>query len=231
VLCAIIKYINVAQNRKAPISFVPIRYLFSFGPGEWQIDSGHARLMSQPKLGQPQAYDLWELRESFLEIERGNEAAALKFLNRTGFWKAHSNSFLIDDFWNDQQAIRFLLTGKPNKSFAKYSPKPFEFLQVALLESLHFHGIWMWDQAKIPPTLELEGVGTRGALFVSVWLDLARKARFRYCARHDCPEHKPTQGPFEPNRMDQIYCSQYCAHVESQRRKRAERKHRLHKRR
>jgi hypothetical protein len=220
----------MAQNRKTPINFVPIRYLFSFGSGEWQMKAGRARLVSKPKLGEPQMYDL-ELRERFLAIEKGNEVAVLGFLNLTGFWEGQSESFLVEDLWNDQQAIRFLLTGEPNESFRKHSPKPFEILQLTLLESLQFHGIWMWELAKIPPTLELAGIGAKGALFVSVWLDLARKARFRYCARPDCPEHKPIQSPFEAGRTDQIYCSQYCAHVESQRRKRAERKHRLHKRR
>jgi hypothetical protein len=220
----------MAQPRKAPINFVPIRYLFSFGSGEWRIKSGRARLMSQPKLGEPEQYDLWELRERFLEIEKGNEAAVVSFLNLTGLWERDSESFLVEDFWDDQQAIRFLLTGEPNESFGKHSPKPFEILQRVLLKSLWFRGIWLCDKAKIPPTLELAGVGARGALFVSVWLDLARKAKFRYCARPDCIDHKPTQSPFEANRKDQVYCSQYCAHVESQRRKRAERKHRFQKR-
>jgi hypothetical protein len=196
-----------------------------------EFSGGRPRLVSQPITGESRLYDLWEFREMFLGIEKNDEAALLEFLNRAGFWDRQFTTFVVDDIWKDQLAIRFLLTGKPNESFGKHSPLPFYILQRVLLESLQFHGIWMSEPAKIPPTLDLAFFGTRAALYVSVWLDLARKAEVRSCARTDCPAHKPTQSPFEAKRTDQIYCSQYCAHVESQRRKRAERKHGSRKRR
>jgi hypothetical protein len=221
----------MAQTKREPTGQLPVRYLSSFAPGQWQIRGGRARLVSEPILGEPRLCDLWEFRERFLGIEKNDEVALLEFLNRTGFWDRQFTTFVVEDLWKDQLAIRFLLTGKPNESFGKDSPWPFNMLQRVLLQSLQLHSIWMYEPLKIPPTLELSSVGTRAALYVSVWLDLVRKAEFRYCARPDCPEYKPTQNPFEAKRTDQIYCSQYCAHVESQRRKRAERKHGSRKRR
>lgn len=74
-------------------------------------DKGRTRTSrSRPSLGEPLLYDLWELRERFLKIEKGNEAAVIGFLNGTGFWERQTESLLVEDFWKDQQAIRFLLT-------------------------------------------------------------------------------------------------------------------------
>jgi hypothetical protein len=56
------------------------------------------------------------------------------------------------------------------------------------------------------------------AVATSITIDFLRGGKFGICPRVDC------QKPFALERKGKVYCTQYCAHVVSQRRKRAREK-------
>lgn len=195
-------------------------YLFAYQPVRWEVQGSKAKWAGRcGKVQEPQFFDYAAVRGEFLSIADGDTESLIRFLNKSGVWREQVRELPFEDFWRDQRSVRALLTKKASKELKNESDRE---MQLALMESLQIRSIHF--QYEGPPVLELMFSGMRNAIFISVWLDLSRDAAFRYCLRPDCPRHKPSQIPFEVKRTDQVYCGQYCAHVESQRRNRAERK-------
>lgn len=214
---------NVAQ--KLPAFNTLVRYLFAAQPVSWTAQDGKAKWVSKcGKLREPLLCDCSSFRDEFLSIAEGNIESLIGFLKKSGVWREHVREVPFEDFWRDQQNVRALLTRKASKELKNEADQEMQF---ALMESMGIRSIHFEYEG--PPVLELMFSGMRNAIFISVWLDLSRNASFRYCLRPDCPKHKPSQTPFEVKRTDQVYCGQYCAHVESQRRNRAERKTKKHR--
>lgn len=169
------------------------------------------------------------IRKSFLQIEQQDVADLVKFLNRTGVWERGKRSIPLSEFWKDQDTIRYLLTDRKPEEFSASRRTVQMTFERALLEALYVQSVYHQRWLPLPPTIELAVFGTRGCLYLSVWQDLVRKARFRYCAREDCPDYGPLKSPFEVTRLDRVYCSQYCAHLVSLRNQRARKKRKRRK--
>ena len=162
-----------------------------------------------------------DLRDQFLSVEQSDGAEALaKFLNETGDWDGETTSLSADYFWQEQEVVRAIMT---SRKFKGHSPADL------LREALGDIDVRL-DNVDIPergaPTMLMSIRDTRSAIYLSLWSDKARNAKYRFCARRDCPEHRAGTVPFEVQRRDQVYCQQYCAHVASQRQKRTEERRR-----
>ena len=169
----------------------------------------------------PRDEDALELRRQFLSIERGKVEALLDFLNCTGVWMFGRKNFELYELWQDQDMIRTLLTHPPRWDVGVQTDMRNIFFENFLYERSPYHVEVRGKRLVAQYAL----VETRSTLFLSAWLDFARGARFRFCARPDCSKHRPGTVPFElTSHRKRRYCTQYCAHLESMRRNRAKTK-------
>jgi len=139
--------------------------------------------------------DPWTMREEFLHTEPDTKSI-LHFLNRWGTWD-HKGYLRVSEFLAFQQLVRGALPYTPEQWFKKSHNDPFDRLV---------------RQAKYP-YFAIHTSGCREAILATITVNKLRGTRFTKCAREDCPN------PFEITRPDRTYCCQYCAHLESTRRK------------
>jgi hypothetical protein len=213
-------------------------YVASQEPARWEIDGDvavcevdHASSRSIAADHPPRLMtnDQRGIRKRFLQIQQEDVADLLKFLNRTGVWERGRRRVPLAEFWKDQETIRYLLTDRKPEKFTESKRSIQTIFERELVKALYVQSVYHQRWLPLPPTIELAVSGTRGTLYLSVWQDLARKARFRYCAREDCPDYGPLKSPFEVTRPDKVYCGQYCAHLVSLRNQRARKKRKRRK--
>jgi hypothetical protein len=194
----------------------------------------------------PSNADWDELCKEFVSLDMKDTAEVLAFLNKTGEWAQGATSLWPANLQQEQAEIAGIMVEEEKKKKKKKkkwgSTRRDELLQ-SVLDDFYSPNYGPedeppdesgWERAPIyidhiqvpgrkrPGGLEI-GVGdTRSALYLTLWLQKVRDAKFRYCKRGDCPVHAPGKKPFSVSRSDQVYCSQYCAHLESLRKKRAE---------
>ena len=219
-------YILTVAKRTAPKPLVlkgelPLEFELNEVSGEWRLEGESLHWQEQPdSIGAwPRNEGATELRRQFLSIERDDVEALLNFLNRTGLWDKYRKEYPLYEFWQEQDTIRILLTGRTLDYWLQSAIERFfrNFLDELVPDQFEFQGK--------KPVMTYILAETQAALFLSAWLDFARGARFRFCARSDCPTHRKDTVPFElTSRRRRRYCSQYCAHLESMRRNRAQTK-------
>ena len=198
---------------------LPLEFELHEVSGEWRLEEETLHWKEQAEVSGPwpRGENALDLRQQFLSIERDDARALLDFLNRTGSWDGRTKYGLYE-FWGDQNTIRRLLTRNPPPGHWFEVENFFEnFLHELTLNHV------VWQGKRLVASYSL--TETREALLLSAWLDFARGAKFRYCARPDCPKHRKNTVPYElTSRHRRRYCSQYCAHLESKRRVRAKAK-------
>jgi hypothetical protein len=161
--------------------------------------------------------DPWLAREEFLRLKPDSPGSLLEFLNRYGGWNRitgpreervvsagiESSPALVnfDLFWKEQQALTARIRQGASEWFA------------------HGWGMLGSDyglesQAEFPYYVH-HAQGLEQILETTVTLDFLRGTRFKVCRRTDC---------LVPFRLEsnhkRDYCTQYCAHLASLRRRR-----------
>jgi hypothetical protein len=177
-----------------------------------------------PKPGPRKRYELEDMRvmrDLFLAAPRETVSDILPFLNAVGVWEAGGAELKLSELQEDEKTIRFVLTGERPPSFATARRWAVAKVNDVVFSKLEKQAMRLNNPEAPTALLELAVLDLRGALYLSTWQDLLEKSPYRYCARSDCPDHNPTKTPFRANRRDQIYCSQYCAHLVSVRNRRA----------
>jgi len=212
----------------------PLRMLFA------KIDPRRPDLV-----GKPQLLDGWECRDEFFRLPQ-NENSLLGFLSKVGVWQArragavvpyvftpvapfiykaskemmqhcqegHPPPVSVDAMWDFRKSLRESL--KNRKKFIETrapARRPRSGLE-ALLAVDKFD--LRFELEKNP-----EGVVTvtdaRHMLLTTVYVDVVRGLRFKYCQRSDCG------APFAvESEHERKFCTQYCGHLESIRKKRRE---------
>ena len=182
-------------------------------PGELDLGEVHYDLEDDPSA----------LLSRFLAIERGDMPALFEFLQQTGIWDCDKEEHRPEDIWREQDRLRAIVTRK------KLDNEPPDELLSDGLESVgRLQTLFLVPNRREPSLIEIFGHDTKTALYIAVWLEWATGVKRAYCARPDCPEHRPGRAPYELTRADKRYCSQYCAHLESLRSTRAARQRRRH---
>ena len=158
--------------------------------------------------------DAWQLRHDFLHLKH-SMAALSEFLNYYGRWsrltypypelrrqgRTSSLSFspgllFGEEMWEQQTEIKDSLRGDRG-------------------EWLQKHPLGFGSRSKFPYFVHTDST-CLGAIQTSIGIDFLRRVPFRICKRSDCGI------PFPADRKGKQYCSQYCAHIVSVRRSRAQ---------
>ncbi len=139
----------------------------------------------------------WQLRDAFLRITP-EPRQILNFLNRWGRWKTN-NYVRLEDFVDLQKIVRNALASSTPEEWFKWHDEL---------------DLW-WDRKTEFPYFSFETFDCEPAIRMTVTIDLLRQVKFRICARADCVQ------PFSiTSAHKRKYCTQYCGHLESLRRRR-----------
>jgi hypothetical protein len=229
----------------AHILDIPIRFRFLKIPAKWEIRTVNGQPHHKAQqfafakvLGDPFEMDLpeldgWKYRDAFFELAAGDDEKLLKFLadvgvfsnlELSGHWSEEVSQHCreghplpIDpcSVWRFREGLRDALLDKKAFRETYASPLP---RNTTAREMVQEPGI------EFPLRFELGDV-TSGVvtttdayhmLLATVYADVARGIRFKTCRREDCL--KPFPIASEHARK---FCSQYCGHLVSQRKKRA----------
>jgi hypothetical protein len=160
----------------------------------------------RPIYGQEKPADPWAMRDAFLRVPH-EKTNVLAFLNQWGSWDT-KEYLRLQDFTRFQKTVRRWLVSPPERWFEEFG----EEADRSIL------GLFPDEKSKYP----YFWAGThrcRDAILTTITFDKFRGIKFANCARPDCPNP-----PYEiTSKHGRMYCSQYCAHLESVRRKRKER--------
>ncbi len=141
--------------------------------------------------------DAWQMRSDFLRMAPDHKNA-IKFLNNWGHWKGGWTT--LQEMLRTQRQVHEGLMS-PDKWFTRLVTLP------------------LWDREPKYPYFAVRTFRCETAILMTVTADLLRRAKFRFCARGDCP------GMFEvQTKHKRKYCRWYCAHLESVRKNRKRRK-------
>lgn len=192
--------------------------------------------------------DPWQARAEFLRLPldprhpRFNRAPEklVEFLNGVGVWdqpsyfdkpkEEYKGTILntghvvygqairdLSFFWEKQGLLEDLMDDKSSLFRERHlrSKQPRDWAEANWIADRQdvFSLVFDWDQKAARPTITT--VCFWNAVLLSLQIDLAKGTRFRTCARPDCGIPYPIT-----NRHERKYCSQYCGHIESLRRKR-----------
>jgi hypothetical protein len=222
----------------------PLRMLFA------KIDPRRPDLTEKPQL-----LDGWELRDEFFRLPQ-NENSLLGFLSKVGVWKAGRVGAHLPYVYTPVAPFIYKASKEMMQHCQEGQPPPVSVEGMwdfgkSLRESLKNRKRFIETRAPARPrprtglealfpvdkfdlSFELEknpeGVVTvpdaRHMLLTTVYADIVRGLRFKYCRRGDC------KAPFAvTNNHKKFYCSQACAHLENvrkQRREAREAKRKLH---
>ena len=222
----------IKQQTMAHVHQLPVRYEVWRRQGHW-AQKGQWLICDEGwNLEIPYGGDIWALRTRFLKIRQGDTTALIEFLNSFGWWDEWKDGKVpTSHFWEEQNELRSLLIGEAPLEYKNNKESWYEF---TLTDA--FRGLLGFDRIVVepnqPPVFGVGVFGLRAILYLSVWSDLVKLARFRYCAREDCPDHKVGTVPFElTSQHKRIFCSEYCGHLVSLRKGRRTSKRKSNRRR
>jgi hypothetical protein len=217
---------------------IPIRFRYLKIPVVWQVQpdgvlSGRLEKWKSPDDVHIEKLSAWALREEFFKLPENDTQRLAAFLNYVGVWSKDGEQPVLS-YWSrsplfvkPEEVWAFRLDLKDaliyRKQFTAYA-KP------VLPENLS-------DLIAHPPTNQFsfhfelahiaEGVVTvtnaRQMLIATVLADVARGLRFKVCKRHDCDCEPIFEVRTKHKRQ---FCSQYCGHLFSLRKKRLKEKRR-----
>jgi hypothetical protein len=215
--------IIMRHNRGTQLSQIPIRFDLQKVPCEWRIAKGadgniwfqalRPELWRDALERRERFTEGWNLVRRFLALDTSNEHAILDFLMDTGDFGSPFSVAVTDErefqrvpmyaFAAIQDFVRrMILSSDP----ALPPPWPEGRIQNYLLE---------FKASRFGPQAEVSIGGTRPAIFALVQFKLAQGATFKVCARRDC------RLPFQiESSHKRKFCTQYCAHLTSLRRRR-----------
>jgi hypothetical protein len=209
------------QSVQIPLKFefIPSRYEWRDGDGELLVRSKH-KAQADCRRENPR-----QLRDEFLRVT-ADKANILPFLNRWGEWDG-TERVRVSDFARLQTSVNEGLTATAAAKWFHHV-LPSEWEKSSGL-SLHPFGSDVFtlavDMQENYPHVWVKTDKCREAILMSVTIDKLRGVRFAHCARPDCP-NPPYEMTSDHERM---YCSQYCAHLESIRRNAKKKKSRQKK--
>jgi hypothetical protein len=184
----------------------------------------------------PAELDGWQCREAFFDLPQ-SEAALLEFLNKVGLFASvsgilghYSKEFMehvrdnhptpldVNGFWRIRDGLKEVLVHQ--KRFARTSPRrPLTERLSEFIPSFDFYSpdlSFGFDMSKVPVGVVTITDGMQ-LLLATIFTDLVRGLKFKYCARRDCPNLFIIE-----SRHKRKYCRQYCGHLESVRKQRRE---------
>jgi hypothetical protein len=219
----------MAQLRMAKLEVIqgiPFTVAFRTAPCKWilgpKVDN-HQRVLQASTEGiiSEETKDGWQVRDAFLNLK--TEEECLAFLNQTGIFSQQVGKGRLrwSDFLNWQEVLREFLKLSPPKWAKWLGTVAFESDLISNLVRLHidFTVQFRWEGDRHFAMVLAQDTLT--AILATIYIDHLRRAKFKFCARLDC------RRPFElTSKHKRIYCSQYCAHLESVRALRARRKRR-----
>jgi hypothetical protein len=189
--------------------------------------------------------DPWQERAEFLRLpldpshprfHRAPERL-IEFLNRVGVWE--QPSFIdrrlegtvlstghvvygqpmrdLSFFWETQMLLEDLMNDESSLFREGYlrSKRPQNWAEAEGIAERQDIFSLTFDWGKRVPRPTITTVCFWNAVLLTLQIDLVKGTRFRTCARPDCGIPYPIT-----NRHKRKYCSQYCGHIESLRRKR-----------
>jgi hypothetical protein len=206
---------------------ISIRFRFIRIPVTWEpYESGKTGLSLSGRLtkwASPEEIkihelDAWDCRKEFFKLPRNDAARLVTFLNKVGVWSEHSGfdpsqtvmSTGVDDVWDFREKLRLALFHP--KGIAPHLPEPKTLLD--LITQKYWEFPFRFDLSKAAVGV-VTMVNFRDVLWATVFADIAAGLRFQTCQRKDC--HLPYAIVSGHRRK---FCSQYCGHLVSQRRKR-----------
>jgi hypothetical protein len=216
---------------------IPVIFRFLSVPINWTLKTtsvgGFAVLVGETKKGwsEQQINDGWECRQEFLKLPEGNNQALCRFMNKVGLFESENGS-------PGTKAETYHLSGGRAVTFPRqihmFTDRIWGLRRVLdqdMLSEKKFIQLYASDSAvksglipDLPFRFKLDadvamGVLTTVALWemllVTIYVDLARGFHFQICQRPDCQVKFPVETAHERK-----FCSQYCGHLESMRKKR-----------
>jgi hypothetical protein len=145
--------------------------------------------------------DAWHLRNDFLSV-KADSKKTISFLNNWGRWVPLRNYVDASEIAELQLSVRAALTEAPEKWF-----DTFGFPTMTDSRSAKFPYFTMLTDA------------SQVAIRMATTIDLLQQIEFKTCARLDCAKPFPVK-----SKRQRVYCTQYCAHLESVRRGRTVRR-------
>jgi hypothetical protein len=212
----------------------PLRMLFA------KIDPRRPDLVEKPQL-----LDGWERRDEFFRLPQ-TDNALLGFLSKVGVWRAgragahvgyvytpvspfiykaskemmqhcqegHPPPVSVDAMWDFRKSLRESL--KNRKKFIE-TRAPARRPQTVLEALLPVDTFDLSFELEKNPEGVVTVTDARHMLLTTVYVDVVRGLRFKYCQRNDC------RAPFVvESEHARKFCTQYCGHLESIRKKRRE---------
>jgi hypothetical protein len=231
------------NNRGTPLVNFPIHFHIGSVKLNWQIvqKDGASRFagscrVSGVKLENVDLGDGWELVRQFLSVRPGDEQAILAFLASHGMFEAPKGSITRADVKEKPLPVTIARPGdKPRTEpgemvWESFCVKEFAMIQDYLRRMLITGNPTLptpWDRGNIQQyqisfadarsgaKAHVAVSGTFPSILATVQFKLVQGAKFRTCARKDCCL------PFEvTSRHSRRFCTQYCAHITSLRRRR-----------
>lgn len=174
--------------------------------------------------------DPWVMRSEFLDLGGENAESLLEFLNRYGLWSDEHRGPYPDETQvgpHDRERAAGEIAHAPPWSGSVVDVAPIWREQGALREALPVGpAAWFSHNKKFlhfatqmkPPHLLHVDSSILEAIYTSITIDYLVGFHFALCPRPDCAK------PFLVDHKAKRFCSQYCAHLVSVRRGRAEAK-------
>ena len=123
---------------------LPLEFELYEASGKWQLEGKSLHWEEDAKYfgPGPRNEGATELRRQFLSIARDDVEALLNFLNRTGLWDKYRKEYPLYEFWQDQDTIRMLLTGRTLDQWLQIPIENFfrNFLDELVPDQFEFQG-------------------------------------------------------------------------------------------
>jgi hypothetical protein len=222
----------MAQN------IIPIRFRFMKFPVTWELSvstkagpvaCGRLQNQRSPEQVRLRELDGWQCRDALFSIPDNDAPGFTQFLNEVGLWSPDPESASLDwssfplyvhldDLLRFRQDLKDALLNRKHFA-ASVTPvlrKPNTLLDLIAQSNPANEFPLRFELAKVAAGVVTVTNG-RSMLIATVLSDIARGIRFKTCKRKDCQKPFPLESEHKRD-----YCEQYCGHLDSVRRKRAQ---------
>jgi hypothetical protein len=187
------------------------------GRGQRQGQFAFATYQTDDSPGRESELDAWECREEFFGMAENDNAALLRFLTKVGAWNYREEGELLGH-WSSE-VMQHYSQGNPIPVDVRGLWKFRDSLRHALVDK------WLPQTSGIEFALGFDLTGAAAGvvtikdayhlLLATVFVDVAKKIRFKICQREDCGKTFPLQ-----SKHKRKFCSWDCAHITTVRRNR-----------